>query len=95
MQIVNITNKGTYLCSLTYDEIKLITGDKFVRRDFEELLNNEMEIDLFKFNKLPSRYDLNAVQNAVNNLESAIKFLNNKKDSLEYINSIREINESR
>lgn len=89
MQIINITKKETYLCSLTYDEIKLITGGKLYGRDFKELLNNEISIDLFKFNKLPAKYDLNEVENAVRSLESAIKFLNNKKESLEYINSMK------
>lgn len=91
MQIVNITKKGTYLCSLTLEEIRLITGSKFYSNDFREILNNEMEIDLFKFNKLPAEYDLKEVENAVKSLESAIKFLNNKKESLEYINSIKEM----
>ena len=89
MQIINITKKETYLCSLTYDEIKLITGGKLYGSDFKELLNNEISIDLFKFNKLPAKYDLNEVENAVRSLESAIKFLNNKKESLEYINSMK------
>ena len=89
MQIINITKKGTCLCSLTLEEIRLITGGKLYNSDFKELLNNETEIDLFKFNKLPAEYDLNEVGNAVKSLESAIKFLNNKKESLEYINSIK------
>ena len=91
MKIVNITDKGTCLCSLNLDELKLITGGKLYNSDFKELLNNEIDIDLSKFNKLPAEYDLNEVGNAVKSLESAIKFLNNKKVSLEYINSIKVV----
>ena len=91
MKIVNITDKGTCLCSLNLDELRLITGGKLYGSDFKTLLNNETEIDLFKFNKLPAEYDLNEVENAVKSLESAIKFLNNKKVSLEYINSIKVV----
>ncbi|MCT7637037.1 hypothetical protein [Aliarcobacter butzleri] len=89
MKIINITSKETYLCSLSSAEVRLITGGKFFYSDFKELLNNEIDIDLSKFNKLPAKYDLNDVENAVRSLESAIKFLNNKKESLEYINSIK------
>lgn len=89
MKIINITNKDTYLCSLTYEEMKLITGDKIYLKDFQELLRNEIDIDLFKFNKLPSNYDLSRVDNAIQSLESAVKFLNNKKESLNYINSLK------
>ena len=89
MKIINITNKDTYLCSLTYEEMKLITGDKIYLKDFQELLRNEIDIDLFKFNKLPSNYDLSRVDNAIQSLKSAVEFLNNKKESLNYMNSLK------
>ena len=89
MKILNITNNSTYLCTLSHEEMKLITGNKLDFRDLEQMNKLEKEIELIKFNRLCSDYDINSVKNAINSLESAVKFLNNKKESLEHINYIK------
>ncbi|MFY4844617.1 hypothetical protein ACOTVP_08770 [Aliarcobacter butzleri] len=92
MKILNITNgSSNFLCTLTYEEMKLITGGKLYSDEFKSICNSNKDIDLSLFNKLPLDYDIRNVNQAINNLEGAIKFLNNKKESLEYINSLKEI----
>lgn len=90
MKILNITDKGNYLVSMSEEDIKLITGRKFYRDDFKRMISDESDIDLSKFNALPADYDLNHVNRAIKDLESAITFLNNKKDSLNYLNKLKK-----
>ena len=92
MKILNITdNSKTFLCTLTYDEIKLITGGKMHGDDLARAMRTETNLDLSKFNTLNATYDIRSVDSAINSLKSAITFLDNKKESLKYINSLKEI----
>lgn len=88
MKIVNITKKN-YLCELSLDELKLITLNKIWSDDLEKIFRNKQNIDLAKFNNLSSIEDINSVTRSIKELKSAISFLENKKESLEYINHIK------
>ncbi len=90
MKILNITKNYTYLCELNHEEIKIITDKKFHYDELKSICNQEKEINLLDYNKLSSNYDINQVNHSINYLKSAIDFLNNKKVSLENINSMKE-----
>lgn len=88
MKILNIT-KVSYICSLSKEEIELIVGKNLHYSDLNQIFEDELQINIKQIAPLISNNDIYNIEQSVKSLESAIIYLNNKKDSIKYLSDFK------
>lgn len=88
MKILNMT-QNTYVCSLSKDELEIILGKSLYAADIKEIFEKEKELNIKQISPLASDHDIVKIEQATAALQSAISFLNNKKEAINYLNSFK------
>ena len=88
MKILNIT-KDSYICSLSREELELIVGKNLHFSDLKQIFENELQINIKQIAPLISSNDIYNIEQSVKSLESAITYLNNKRESIKYLNDFK------
>lgn len=85
--------KSGHIVEITTNEMRSIMGKTFYSDDYNKFCNNDTELNIGKWAKAFSNSELFQIENSIKSLNSAVEFLNNKKESIEYASNLKENNE--
>lgn len=89
MRILSVSNKKC-LCEVSHEEIRELTGRTLWVEDLKKLQINETEINILKIVELSNNKDISNINRGIESLESAINFLKQKRNAIEYLSEIKE-----